>query len=157
NTGQRQLPCAGGGRPADRTHTCNSSDQSNGAGSRASIERTCGSGSEPTYLPLTKTSCAGLVLYFFVVASALDAVAMARAIASVVLANIDGSPSGWWVPPHPVCVHLARARRSRESSGGPAAEDHSRADQESVGEQTDLTTKGFSSLGAASSEDAWSW
>src|SRR5215471_2372167 len=80
------------------------------SGSRASVERIVGSGSEPTYLPLTKTSFAGLVLYFFGAASALDAVAMAMAIASAVLVNMGISPAGWLVTPHPVCVHLEPAR-----------------------------------------------
>src|ERR1700720_1803745 len=47
-----------------------------------------GSGSEPTYLPLTNTSCAGLVLYFLGAANAPEAVPMTRAIASAALVNM---------------------------------------------------------------------
>src|SRR5262245_34510794 len=77
---------------------------SNGAGSRASIERIVGSGSEPTYLPLTNTSFAGLVLYFLGAANALDAVAITRATASAVLVNMMVSPAGWSITLHPVCA-----------------------------------------------------
>src|SRR5262245_64316173 len=95
-----------------------------GPGSRASIERIVGSGSEPTYLPLTNTSFAGLLLYFLGAANALDAVAMAMAMASAVLVNIVVSPAGWLVTPHRVCAHLEPARWCRESPGGPTMEHH---------------------------------
>src|SRR5215468_752639 len=65
------------------------------SGSRASVERMVGSGSEPIYLPLTNTSCAGLELYFLGAASALDAVATASARASAILVNMVVSPAGW--------------------------------------------------------------
>src|SRR5215510_7503718 len=87
--------------------------------SRASIERINGSGSEPTYLPLTNTSCAGLSLYFLGPANALDAVAITRATASAVLVNMVVTPAGWSITPHPVCAHLEPARWRRESPGGP--------------------------------------
>src|SRR5215470_11536736 len=90
------------------------------SGSRASVERIVGSGSEPTYLPLTNTSFAGLLLYFLGAANALDAVAMAIASASAVLTNMGVSPAGWSITPHLVCAHLEPARWCRESPGGPA-------------------------------------
>src|SRR5262245_21041244 len=78
--------------------------------SRESIERINGSGSEPTYLPLTNTSCAGLVLYVLGAANALEAVAITMATASAVLVNMMVSPAGWSITPHPVCAHLEPAR-----------------------------------------------
>src|SRR5262245_45748159 len=77
-----------------------------------------GSGSEPTYLPFTNTSCAGLVLYVLGAANALDAMAMVMVIASAVLVNmvyllrLVGYTSS-------VCAHLEPARWCRESPGGP--------------------------------------
>src|SRR5262245_59358221 len=80
------------------------------SGSRASVERMVRSGSEPTYLPLTNTSFAGLLLYFLGAANALDAVAIAIAIASAVLVNMVVSPAGWSI--HLVrCVAAFRARK----------------------------------------------
>src|SRR5262245_53249401 len=78
--------------------------------SRASMERMVGSGSEPTYLPLTNTSFAGLLLYCLGPANALEATLITRAIASAVLVNMSESPAGWLVTPHPVWAHLEPAR-----------------------------------------------
>src|SRR3954471_16686091 len=103
NLSQNELRCAGGGRPAAPATVRNHRPAS---GSRASVERIVGSGSEPTYLPLTNTSWAGLLLYVFGAASALDAMATARPIASVVLVNMGVSPAGWLVTPHPVCASI---------------------------------------------------
>src|SRR5882672_12345174 len=115
------------------------------SGSRASVERIVGSGSEPTYLPLTNTSFAGLVLYFLGAASALDAVAMAMAIASAVLVSMGVSPAGWSITPHPVCGHLEPARRCRESPGGPATGHHNSGVKRRL-ESNGLDNKGFSPL-----------
>src|SRR5215813_14515819 len=100
-----QLRCAGW-RPNWPAATCTHRPAS---GSRASVERMVGSGSEPTYLPLTNTSFAGLLLYFLGAANALDEVAMAIANASAVLVNMVVSPAGWSI--HLVrCVAAFRAR-----------------------------------------------
>src|SRR5215470_2545063 len=88
------------------------------AESRASMERMVGSGSEPTYLPLTNTSYAGLLLCCLGPANALEATLIMRAIASPVLVNMVEAPVGLSVTPHSVCVHLGHARRPRESPGG---------------------------------------
>src|SRR5215470_4575345 len=96
------------------------------SGSRASVERIVGSGSEPTYLPFTNTSCVELVLYVLDAANALEAVAIARAAASAVLANMVVSPAGLSVTPASgVRAHLEPARWCGESPGGPATGDHS--------------------------------
>src|SRR5262245_56148320 len=71
------------------------------------------SGSEPTYLPLTNTSFAGLLLCCLGPANALEATLITRAIAIAVLVNMVKSPAGWSVTPHPVCVRI-------EDTGGGA-------------------------------------
>src|SRR5215470_14279551 len=77
------------------------------------------SGSEPTYLPLTNTSCAGFLLYCLVAANALEAVARAMAIASAVL-NMVVSPAVWIGHTSPgVRMHLERTGGRGESAGGP--------------------------------------
>src|SRR4051812_22844362 len=90
------------------------------SGSRASVERIVGSGSEPMYLPLTNTSCDGLVLCVLGAANALEAVAMAMVIASAVLVNMVMSPVVCSITPHRVYGHLEPAGQCRESPGGPA-------------------------------------
>src|SRR5436853_17435 len=76
------------------------------------------SGSEPTYLPLTNTSCAGLVLLD--AANALEAVAITMAAARTVLVNMVVSPAGLSVTPASgVPAHLEPARWCGESPGGP--------------------------------------
>src|SRR5215510_13355598 len=77
--------------------------------SRASMERMVGSGSEPTYLPLTNTSFEGLLLYCLGPANALEATLITRAIAIAVLVNMVESPEGLSVTPHRLCVHLGHA------------------------------------------------
>src|SRR5262249_21917624 len=72
--------------------------------SRASMERMVGSGSEPTYLPLTNTSFAGFLLCCLGPANALEGTLTTTAIAIAGLANMVESPAGWSVTPHPVCV-----------------------------------------------------
>src|SRR5215510_15962173 len=62
------------------------------SGSRASVERIVGSGSEPRYLPLTNTSFEGLVLYFFGAASRVEAVPTITTRAIAVFVNMVGSP-----------------------------------------------------------------
>src|SRR5262245_16966107 len=76
----------GGGRSADRPPRAMVRCHRPASGLRASVERIVGSGSEPTYLPLTNTSCVELVPLG--AASALDAEAMAMAIARAVLMNM---------------------------------------------------------------------
>src|SRR5262249_39035832 len=70
--------------------------------SRASMERMVGSGSEPTYLPLTNMSFAGLLLCCLGPANALEATLIMRAIASAVLVNMVEAPAGFvgtvWAP-----------------------------------------------------------
>src|SRR5262245_14724817 len=141
----------GGGRSADRPPPAMGRHYSAGPGSRASIERIVGSGSEPTYLPLTNTSFAGLLLYFLGAANALDAVAMAMAMASAVLVNIVVSPAGWSITPHPVCAHLEPARSCRESPGGPMTEHPQQRHQRPLGEKTALIIKGVLAFRADSS------
>src|SRR5262245_11501378 len=136
----------GGGRSADRPPPAMGRHYSAGPGSRASIERIVGSGSEPTYLPLTNTSFAGLLLYFLGAANALDAVAMAMAMASAVLVNIVVSPAGWLVTPHRVCALLEPARWCRESPGGPTMGHHNSNINVRLGERTPLIIKAFWSL-----------
>src|SRR5215510_1629302 len=115
-----------------------------GPGSRASIERIVGSGSEPTYLPLTNTSFAGLLLYFLGAANALDEVAMAIANASAVLVNMVVSPAGWSItPPSGVWPHLEPARWCRESSGGPMTGHHDSRHQRRLEGQIAFKIKGF--------------
>jgi hypothetical protein len=64
-------------------------------GSRASMERMVGSGSEPTYQPRTSyTSWAGLVLYVFLgAASAVEAAPTIRTRAIAVFVNMVGVSS----------------------------------------------------------------
>src|SRR5262245_8358038 len=62
------------------------------SGSRASVERIVGSGSEPRYLPLTNTSFEGLALYLFGAASRVEAVPTITTRAIAVFVNMVGSP-----------------------------------------------------------------
>src|SRR5262245_22118369 len=86
--GKLNCRAQGGGRSADRSPTYDEWPYSVGPWSRASWPRMNASGSEPTYLPLTNTSLAELVLCFLGSANALDAVAITRATASAVLVNM---------------------------------------------------------------------
>src|ERR1044072_5725187 len=90
------------------------------SGFPARVERSVGSGSEPMYLPLTNTSCEGLVLCVLGAANALEAVAITMEIASAVLVNMVMSPVVCSITPPRVDAHLEPAGRCRESPGGPA-------------------------------------
>src|SRR5262245_28114846 len=85
------VPVVGGGRPGHRPPLARSRRDQSLPLSRASMERIVGSGSEPTYLPLTNTSFDGLVLYFLVCARAPEAVPRITARAITVL-NMVWSP-----------------------------------------------------------------
>src|SRR4051794_2455484 len=80
-----------------------------------------GSGSEPTYLPLTNTSCAELVLYFLGAANAPEAVPMTRAIASADLVNMIISCGVVGYTSFGVRGHLALMSERGKSAPGPAA------------------------------------
>src|SRR5262245_35494269 len=86
----RQVAGRSGTRPPPATNCHHSMPAS-----RASMERIVGSGSEPTYLPLTYTSFAGLLLCCLGPANALEATLIMRAIPSAVLVNMVQSPAGF--------------------------------------------------------------
>src|SRR5499426_1555036 len=96
SSGGRQVAGRPDNRPPPATDCHHSMPES-----RASMERMVGSGSEPTYLPLTNTSFAGLLLCCFGPANALEATLITRAIAIAVLVNMVKSPAGWSVTPRP--------------------------------------------------------
>src|SRR5262245_39852281 len=122
SSGRPQVAGRSGNRPPPATD-CHHSVPA----SRASMERMVGSGSEPTYLPLTNTSCAGLVLYVLGAANALEAVAITRATASADLVNMVVSPAGLAITPASgVRTLLERRQWRRESAGGLAKGHHAR-------------------------------
>src|SRR5262245_54529903 len=81
------------------------------------MERIVGSGSEPTYLPLTNTSLAGLELYFLVCARAPEAVPRITTRAMKVF-NIRVS-SGWSLHLHQVCPRSRPLETAGKSRGCP--------------------------------------
>jgi hypothetical protein len=114
-----------------------------------------GSGSEPTYLPLTNTSCAGLELYDLDAANALEAVAITRATARAVLVNMVVSPAGLSVTPvSGVRAHLELTRWCGESPGGPETGHHSSGIKNQLGEWTTLKIKDFRPSESTVAQDA---
>src|SRR5262245_51981212 len=83
SSGGRQVAGRPDNRPPPATDCHHSMPES-----RASMEGMVGSGIEPTYLAVTKTSFAGLLLCCLGPANALEATLITRAIAIAVLVNM---------------------------------------------------------------------